>query len=231
LEKFVLGIGVFLGSSICILGTTYFLEYYRKQKELANKEIISNKNQIDLLNKQLNPHFLFNTLNTIYGLSIAYPDKTPEAIMKVSELLRYQVENSNKDLVSLTDEITFIQSYIELEKERIGYRCELNFTTEVDYAQKYYIAPMLIFTFVENAFKHGTSNIEHCVITIILKVHQGILTLDIVNPLPNKTTKQHSTKVGLENTLARLRMIYPERFKLRVYPNGNQFITSLSIEL
>lgn len=223
--------GVLLGSSICILGTTYFLEYYRKQKELANKEIISNKNQIDLLNKQLNPHFLFNTLNTIYGLSIAYPDKTPEAIMKVSELLRYQVENSNKDLVSLTDEITFIQSYIELEKERIGYRCELNFTTEVDDAQKYYIAPMLIFTFVENAFKHGTSNIEHCAITIILKVHQGILTLDIVNPLPNKTTKQHSTKVGLENTLARLRMIYPERFKLYVYPNGNQFITYLSIEL
>ena len=223
--------GVLLGSSICILGTTYFLEYYRKQKELANKEIISNKNQIDLLNKQLNPHFLFNTLNTIYGLSIAYPDKTPEAIMKVSELLRYQVENSNKDLVSLTDEITFIQSYIELEKERIGYRCELHFTTEVDDAKKYYIAPMLIFTFVENAFKHGTSNIEHGIVTISLKVQQGILTLDIVNPLPHKTTKQHSTKVGLKNTTARLKMIYPERYKLRVYPDRHQFITHLSIEL
>lgn len=223
--------GVLLGSSVCILGTTYFLEYYRKQKELANMEIISNKNQIDLLNKQLNPHFLFNTLNTIYGLSIAYPDKTPEAIMKVSELLRYQVENSYKDLVSLADEITFIQSYIELERERVGYRCQLSFITEIDFTNKYYIAPMLIFTFVENAFKHGTSNIEHCFVTIKLKVKNGILSLDIVNPLPNKMTRKASTKVGLENTTTRLNMIYPKRYKLQVYPEGNQFITHLSINL
>lgn len=223
--------GVLLGSSICILGTTYFLEYYRKQKELANKEIISTKNQIDLLNKQLNPHFLFNTLNTIYGLSIAYPAKTPEAIMKVSELLRYQVENSTKDLVSLTDEIRFIQSYIELERERIGYRCQLSFTTDIDQTDTYYIAPMLIFTFVENAFKHGTSNIEPCSIAIDLQVHKGVLTLDILNPLPNKINMQTSTKVGLKNTLARLKIIYPDRFKLKVYPDGNQFITHLSLVL
>lgn len=223
--------GVLLGSSICILGTTYFLEYYRKQKELANREIISNKNQIDLLNKQLNPHFLFNTLNTIYGLSIAYPDKTPEAIMKVSDLLRYQVENSNKEVVSLTDEIRFIQSYIELEKERVGYRCQLHFTHTIDHPTKYEIAPLIIFTFVENAFKHGTSNIDHCFVYIHLIAKQGVLQLDIVNSLPVKASNSTSTKVGLENTKVRLQMIYPERHSLQVYPKDNQFITQLSIQL
>jgi LytS/YehU family sensor histidine kinase len=99
------------------------VEYHRNQKKEANREIAFNKSQIDLLNKQLNPHFLFNTLNTIYGLSIAFPDRTPEVIMKVSELLRYQVENGRKELVSLKDEIDFIQSYIELEKEVLYCLC------------------------------------------------------------------------------------------------------------
>ncbi|MBB1149342.1 MULTISPECIES: histidine kinase [unclassified Myroides] len=224
-------LGVLLGSNVCILGTTHFLEYYRKQKEMAHREIITKKNEIDLLNKQLNPHFLFNTLNTIYGLSIAFPDKTPDAIMKVSELLRYQVENSNKDVVALSDEISFIQSYIELEQERVGYRCDLRFRWDIDQANKYTIAPLIVFTFVENAFKHGTSTIEHCFIHIDLHVNQGVLQLDIVNPLPLKSTAPTSTKVGLENTTARLQMIYPNRHTLRVYPEGNQFITHLSIDL
>lgn len=224
-------LGVLLGSSVCILGTTHFLAYYRKQKEVAHREIITKKNEIDLLNKQLNPHFLFNTLNTIYGLSIAFPDKTPDAIMKVSELLRYQVENSQKEVVALRDEISFIQSYIELEKERVGYRCDLRFTSTIDHPTNYTIAPLIIFTFVENAFKHGTSNIEHCFIHLHLQVTQGVLQLDIVNPLPLKATPPTSTRVGLENTTARLQMIYPNRHTLRVYPEGNQFITHLSINL
>lgn len=224
-------VGVLLGSYICIIGTTKILEYYRQQKVADSKELLSRKNQIDLLNKQLNPHFLFNTLNTIYGLSIRYPEKTPEAIMKISELLRYQVENSKKDLVSLGDEIAFIQSYIEIEKERVGYRCNIEFEYQVEEASNHYIAPMIVFTFVENAFKHGTSNIEKCFVKINLTVKTGILSLRITNSLPVKNNGRPSTKMGLENTRARLKMIYPDNHLIKVEPSRNTFETFLEITL
>lgn len=223
--------GVLLGSCVSILGATQFLDYYRRQKEGDKREIQSNKIQIDLLNKQLNPHFLFNTLNTIYGLSIKSPEKTPDVIMKVSELLRYQVENSNKDLVSLNDEISFIQSYIELERERVGYRCQIEFNYQTDEADHYYIAPMIVFTFVENAFKHGTSNIEGSFIRIDLSVKKRILSLHIQNSVPIKKNGLPSTKVGLENTKARLKMIYPDRHVLQVGLVENRFDTFLEITL
>lgn len=223
--------GVLLGSCICILGTAQFLEYYRRQKEDNSKELLSKKNQIDLLNKQLNPHFLFNTLNTIYGLSIKFPEKTPEAIMKVSDLLRYQVENSSKDLVPLVDEISFINSYIELEKERVGYRCRIIFDYQADDMVQYYIAPMIVFTFVENAFKHGTSNIDSCFISIDLSVKNGLLTLSIKNSVPLKSNGLPSTKMGLENTKERLKMIYPERHVLRIGNVEDRFDTFLEINL
>ncbi|MCL7986711.1 histidine kinase [Sphingobacterium sp. lm-10] len=224
-------IGVLLGSYICIIGTTKIFEYYRQQKDADSKELLSRKNQIDLLNKQLNPHFLFNTLNTIYGLSIKYPEKTPEAIMKISDLLRYQVENSNKDLVSLEEEISFIQSYIEIEKERVGYRCKIEFDYQIDEPHHRYIAPMIVFTFVENAFKHGTSNIEKCFIKIDLNVRNGILTLRISNSLPSKNNGRLSTKMGLENTKARLKMIYPGTHLIKVEPAEHAFETFLEITL
>ncbi|MCC9167731.1 sensor histidine kinase [Pontibacter harenae] len=223
--------GVLLGACICILGTAQFLEYYRRQKDVAYREILSNKNQIDLLNKQLNPHFLFNTLNTIYGLSIKFPKKTPEVIMKVSEMLRYQIENSNKNLVSLKDEISFIRSYIELEEERVGYRCRIEFDDHIDEPEKFYIAPMIIFTFVENAFKHGASNIESCFVKIDLSLKSGVLTLQMQNSIPIKNNRLPSTKVGLENTKARLKMIYPEKHKLEIGTLHARFNTFLEITL
>lgn len=224
-------LGVLLGSYICIAGTTMFVEHYREQKDKADKEIMSNKMTIDLLNKQLNPHFLFNTLNTIYGLSLEFPERTPDAVLKVSELLRYQVENGNKDWVCLKDEIEFIESYIAIEKERIGYRCNIEFTKSIDDIDKYQIAPMIIFTFVENAFKHGTGNINGCFILIDIKIKNAILELNITNSLSKTKGNIVSTKVGLKNTKARLQMIYPERHNLFTKDNENQYITNLQIVL
>lgn len=224
-------VGVLLGSYICIIGTTKLLEYYRNQKNEDKKELSLKKNQIDLLNKQLNPHFLFNTLNTIYGLSIKFPEKTPEAIMKVSELLRYQLENSTKEKVLLCDEISFIQSYIELEKERVGYRCAIVFNYELEDEITQYIAPMIVFTFVENAFKHGTSNIDKCFVTIDLLVKNGILTMEIQNSLPVKKNVKPTTKIGLENTKERLKMIYPHKHTVKLEAKENTFETFIEIKL
>jgi len=224
-------VGVLLGAYICIIGTTLFLEYYRKQKEADKREIVLKRNQIDLLNKQLNPHFLFNTLNTIYGLSIRFPEKTPEAIITVSDLLRYQVESANKDFVSLLDEISFIQSYIDIEKERMGYRSTIEFEYHMEEERTYSIAPMIVFTFIENAFKHGTSHIEKSFVKIHIRVVKAVLTLHIENSQPVATQKYTSTKVGLINTKERLKMIYPHRYQLKLESLGDVFKTFLQIKL
>ena len=223
--------GILLGSYFCIAALSLFVEYYHRQKNEADRELLMRKVQIDLLNKQLNPHFLFNTLNTIYGLSIEQPERTPDTVMKVSELLRYQVESSKKDTVSLKEEVNFIESYIAIEKERLGYRCNIELNLSIDDIDRYYIAPMVVFTFVENAFKHGTGNISGCFVTIELNVTAGTLELKIDNSISVKNDNVKSTKVGLENTKARLQMIYPDRHSLFLDEQDNRFKTYLKIIL
>lgn len=223
-------LGILLGSYICIAGPSLFIEYYHRQKDQADKEILSNKIKIDLLNKQLNPHFLFNTLNNIYGLSIEYPDRTPDAVMKVADLLRYQLENGAKELVALQDEITFIESYIAIEKDRIGYRCQIQVQVSIDQVEQYFIAPMILFTFIENAFKHGTNNINGNVIDIIINATQGILELKIRNTVAHRS-KVVSTRVGLENTKARLQLIYPHKHDLQLIHTADHFETYLQLKL
>lgn len=223
--------GVILGSFICIVGAAQFIEYYRNRRNKDTREIISNKSQIDFLTKQLNPHFLFNTLNTIYGVSLKYPDRTSDLILKVSELLRYQVENTKKEMVSIENELDFILSYIELEKERVGYRTQVSFEYDIDRKAQYEISSMLLFTFIENAFKHGTCNIEYCFVKIGLFVKDGILTLSTSNSVPLKKPKVASTRVGLENTRSRLQMLYPEKHRLEVHSGSNRYDVLLEIEL
>ncbi|MEJ5053597.1 sensor histidine kinase [Sphingobacterium sp. MYb382] len=223
--------GVILGSAICILGSTLFFEYYQNQRITAKREITSNISQIDFLTKQLNPHFLFNTLNTIYGVSLRYPEKTSELILKVSELLRYQVENTKKERVAIESEVEFILSYIELQKERVGYRTQIDFNYDIDEHGPYHIHPMLLFNFIENAFKHGTCNIEDCFIHITLTVKKGLLTLCTSNSVPHKKPKILSTHVGIENTKSRLEMLYAERHSLSIHAEKSLHNVLLHINL
>lgn len=222
--------GVLLGSLVCILGTTRLVEYYRYQKIKASKELLFNKNQMAFLNMQLNPHFLFNTLNTIYGISFKYPEKTPELILKVSDLLRYQVENTKKEMVTIDKEVNFISSYIELEKERMGHRCKIDFTSNIEHPKDFQIAPMLLFTYVENAFKHGTCSIDDCFVKIDLSISDGFLLLNITNSVPEKKSET-STKVGLENTKMRLELLYKNNYDLKISNNEKIFTVALKIKL
>lgn len=223
-------LGVLLGSLICIIGTTRLIEYYRSQKIRANKELLFNKNQMAFLNMQLNPHFLFNTLNTIYGISYKYPEKTPELILKVSELMRYQLENTKKETITIEKEVDFISSYIELEKERIGHRCKIDFVCNIDNPKDFQIAPMLLFTYVENAFKHGTCSIDDCFVTIELSVSNSFLLFNIANSVPD-TKSETSTKVGFENTKTRLEMLYKNNYDLQIKDEKNIFTVALKIKL
>ena len=219
------------GTLVCILGTIQILEHYRAQKKEANKVLLSNQVQLNALKNQFNPHFLFNTMNTLYGISLQYPERTSEMIMEVSQLMRYQVEQGSKEYVSLENEIAFISSYIQLEKERVGYRCRIDFDYECNQEGKYEIAPMVLITFIENAFKHGTATIEKCFVTIDIKVIKGKLYMKVANSVPQHKKEVVSTKIGLKNTRERLEIVYPKKHQLEITQNEHDYTVNLVIEL
>lgn len=224
-------LGTLAGTLVCILGSIQILEHYREQKRKTNKTLLFNEMQLNALKGQLNPHFLFNTFNTLYGISLQYPERTPDMIMQVSQLMRYQVENSSKELVSIEDEIEFLSSYIQLEKERVGYRCDIQYSYDFDERQNYKIAPMLLISFIENAFKHGACTIENCFVDINIQVKENLLLMNITNSIPKKKKAVVSTKIGLKNTQERLNIIYPEKHKIEITATESTFNVNLEIEL
>lgn len=224
-------VATLVGTLICILGPILMLENYRIQKKRTNKKLLYNQVQLNALKGQLNPHFLFNTFNTLYGISLQYPERTSDMIMKVSQLMRYQVENGNKEFVSLQEELEFISSYIELEKERVGYRCDIDFQQDVDFESNYKIAPMLLITFIENAFKHGACTIENCYVNIKIKTSEEKIYLVISNSIPTKKKKIVSTKIGLKNTMERLSILYPEKHILTIREDELKYEVNLEIDL
>jgi len=223
-------LGTLAGTLLCILGSIQILEHYREQKKKTNKELLHNQAQLNVLRAQLNPHFLFNTFNTLYGVSLQYPERSSELIMQVSQMMRYQVENNTKEFIPLDDEIDFISSYIELERERVGYRCQIDYNPQLEYGH-YKIAPMLLITFIENAFKHGTCAIEDCFVHIDIHMEGNVLHLGIRNSIPEKKKKVISTKVGLRNTIESLKIIYPEKHQLDCFASGSTYTVNLKVEL
>lgn len=224
-------ISTLTGTLICILGTIQILEHYRDQKKKTKKALLHNRIELNALKSQFNPHFLFNTMNTLYGISLQYPERTSEMIMEVSQLMRYQVEHGDKEFVSLENEMAFISSYIQLEKERVGYRCAIDFNYECDQEGRYEIAPMLLITFIENAFKHGAATIEKCFVTIQIQVREGKLYLEVSNSVPQKKKEVASTKIGLKNTVERLKIVYPKKYNLEITQNEQVHTINLELEL
>ncbi|MBS7229728.1 histidine kinase [Flavobacterium psychroterrae] len=220
-----------LGTLVCILSPIIVFKFYRIHRKQTDETLLFNEMQLNSLKGQLNPHFLFNTFNTLYGISLEFPDRTPDLIMKVSQLMRYQLESNNKKCVSLEDELEFINSYVQLEKERVGYRCEITYDSKIDNENAYKVSPMLLIAFIENAFKHGTCAIEKCFVRIIITVENGLLHLHVVNSIPTKKTDVISTKIGLKNTIERLNLIYGKDYKLNIQDDKNTYIVDLKLQL
>ena len=220
-----------LGTLVCILCPIIVFKFYRIHKRQTDETLLFNQMQLNALKGQLNPHFLFNTFNTLYGISLEFPDRTPDLIMKVSQLMRYQLESSNKQCVSLEEELSFINSYIQLEKERVGYRCDITYDCKIDNENAYKVSPMLLIAFIENAFKHGTCAIENCFVRIFITVENGLLHLHAINSIPTKKANVVSTKIGLKNTIERLNLIYGKEYKLDIQDDNNTYIVDLKLQL
>ncbi|NMH27761.1 histidine kinase [Flavobacterium sp. SE-s28] len=216
---------------VIILGPIIMFKFYREQKRQQDEALLFNELQLQSLRSQLNPHFLFNTFNTLYGTSLQHPERTPDLIMKVSQLLRYQIESDSRQWVTLEEELEFINSYIQLEKERVGYRCNIAFDDKIKASDSYKIPPMLLIVFVENAFKHGTGTVENCFVTISMEIVDSKLVAKISNSIPQKKQQVISTKIGLQKTRERLDLLHGDNYKMEVDQQPECYTVSLELPL
>lgn len=199
-------------------------ERVQRQLESERKDM-----ELQFLKSQLNPHFLFNSLNNIYSLAYQKSDKTADAVLKLSEIMRYMIYESNDSWVSLSKEIEYVKSYVELQRLRFkdGAAVELNIQGEIDDQP---IVPLILISFVENAFKHGVANDYKDPIKINLIANQKILHFSITNK-KNNYNKDEVGGVGLNNVERRLQLLYPERYKLNIVNTATHYTSELMLDI
>ena len=201
------------------------------QKENIEKERLQKEIELKYLKEQVNPHFLFNSLNSIYALSRQQSPETPDLVMQLSELMRYQLESSKKDAVLLKEELEFIENYLLLEEKRLSKRCIVEFLIKGD-LKGLKIAPMLLIPFVENAIKHGArSTNEQSTIDISVSIKDATLNLLVENSKPHSISVSERKGLGLENVKRRLKLLYPNSYTIDIEDKENTYHVKLSIDL
>jgi sensor histidine kinase YesM len=207
-----------------------FKYWFKKQQEWMRAEKEKVTAELQLLKAQVHPHFLFNTLNNIYSFSLENSPKTPGLILKLSSLLSYMLYDCRAEEVLLEKEIEIMKNYIDLEKERYGNKIEISWDIEGDIKDKF-IAPLLMFPFLENAFKHGTSEqLEKPWLSVDISVRQDTLRCKIANS-KNEFVPFSDNGIGIWNVKKRIEFIYPASHELKINDEGNFFVVSLLIEL
>lgn len=212
------------------------MDWLKEHKRVTDLEKAKLETELLFLRTQISPHFFFNTLNNIYSLSLENSPKTPKIILKLSELMRYFLYETKKSKQSLEKEIISIQNYLELERIRFDENLEINMNISGDIQNKK-IAPMLLLSFIENAFKHGANkNIGKIKIDIDFLVKDGFLYFTISNPIPAKIHASHQKNstggIGLENVKKRLALGYKKNeYNLEIEEKNNLFIVALKIKL
>jgi hypothetical protein len=184
--------------------------------------------ELSFLRAQINPHFLFNTLNNIYTLSVTHSEHTSESIMKLSNIMRYVTDDVTEDFVSLQNEIDCIKNYIDLQRLRLGKKTQLIFEIDGNLYQ-HKIAPLVLMTFIENVFKYGISNHQETVITIKIASEPEQISFFCQNRIfENKSTLKR-TGIGIANTRKRLEHLYPAKHTLNITNQDGQFTVSLTL--
>lgn len=218
------------------------IDWMSENKRAAKLEKTQLETELRFLRSQISPHFFFNTLNNIYSLSLSKSNKTPETILKLSELMRYLLYETKPSLQCLKKEINCIQNYLDLEKIRYGEKLGVKLKVEGDTENKK-LAPMLLIPFIENAFKHGAhKSIKEAVIKIDLIIKNDILYFRICNSLPKPEeivtfyTQHHedlpSGGIGIANVRKRLSLGYnKEDYDLKITEEETKFLVDLKLKL
>ncbi len=215
-----------IGFTTAIKITIDYVKNLRKTEELEKQSL---KNELSLLKSQLQPHFFFNTLNNLYSLTLDKSDQAPETVVKLSEFMSYVIYQGNKRRVFLTDEIKYIQNYIDLERLRFGDRVHVDFSITGN-IEDYKIPPLLLLQFVENSFKHGTGHeLGNVILHIELEMVDSWLLFKTKNQKCNH--QDESKGIGLKNTRRRLGLLFENNYDLKIQESETTYAVSLKIPL
>lgn len=218
-------------SAVLLLIFKMVKDRFQQENRLNILEKEKSKAELDFLKAQMNPHFLFNTLNNIYSLSKDGSDQTSEMILKLSELLDYTIYECNETTVPIYKEWQLIQNYVDLQAVRHGEKLMIVIDQQID-NEDTPIAPLILISLVENAFKHSLLHDEkRSMIKILLKVEQKVLTFEVINNRSKNALKKTATKkgIGVPNIKKQLNLLYPNRHKMKVEEELDLYKVTLTI--
>ncbi len=210
----------------------FMREFLKKQSQLIEIENKQLKTELSLLKSQINPHFLFNTLNNLYGLIIQYQnEEAGDITLKLSNLMRYLLLSSNIEQISLLKEIKFVEDYLTLEKIRLAQNVDIRF--EISSLEKdVFIAPLLFIPLVENAFKHGLQTItDNSFAHFSLSLQSNELYFEAKNSVGKIVSSEEKSGTGLKNLRQRLLLVYPQKHRLEIEHNKEIFKVILQINI
>ena len=217
---------------LVILGFSFFnnmlMESARLARAREDMEAQRDKAELAMYKSQINPHFLFNTLNTLYGLILTDSDKREEAFEKFINMCKYTYNNANRDVIPMKEETEYLQEYVDLQQLRLGDTVRVTTSYDVDNPETP-IAPMILITFLENAFKYGNSSNDDCRIDVKLRVHRGTLLFNVYNSHIN-TQKKVSSHNGIRNVRHRLDLLYTDDYTLRTHADHEGYHVRLEIK-
>ena len=209
----------------------FFSFLLRTREHLSEVKEGKAKAELLFLKSQINPHFLFNTLNSIYVLSIKKDSRVSAAIINLSGLMRYIIKDANDYKIPLHREIEYIRNYIELQKARLGDTTQIRFDCSGEPGNME-ITPLLLITYIENAFKYGVNpDREDCVVEVKILMTGTRLTMSVFNRRMLLIGRIESTGIGMTNTTERLHLLYPGKHKVDIQDNGNTYLVTLSLDL
>ena len=197
------------------------------RKEIESQKVVA---ELQFLKNQLNPHFLFNSLNSIYSLTSKKSNDAPEAIITLSELLRYMIYRTNEDFVKLDNELNYIQNYLILQRLRIANNENVTLNIHGNITNQK-IRPLLLISFIENAFKHGTDFKGNTMVDIDIYIDKNEFKFNCINLIGSTKKEDNNSGIGLKNTKDRLELLYPDKYKLTVIEEGNMFKLNLTLNL
>jgi len=214
--------------AIAVRSYLHWVESEKKKEAAMAKKTVS---ELQNLKNQLNPHFLFNSLNSIYSLSLKKSDKSPEAIIMLSELMRYMLYETNEDYVFLEKEIEYIRNYFAIQKLQIAHNQNVELKIQGKMHQQV-ISPLLLISFIENAFKYSTDLSGATQIRIDIRVEENNLYFNCENSIGNRNgMPDKNSGIGLQNTIDRLNLLYPKHHTLHINENQNTYRVELHLTL
>lgn len=223
-------LALIVGLSIAIKMTQKWIVTEKERKQLEQERTEA---ELKNLKNQLNPHFLFNTLNNIYSLIAISPDRAQSAVLELSKMLRYVLYENAQAYVPMEKELEFNHNYIELMRLRLARHVKVEVDMPQGLCRGYQIAPLLFITLIENAFKHGTSATEPSFVTIVMsEPSQGVIECHIENScFPKNESDKSGSGIGLKNLSRQLELLYPGKYTLHAESDARVYRSSLTIDL